>query len=56
MWRAAMMECDICGTTWAGVMPARAVEAECPGCGHMCSVPGAWEYVDQLNGDDPGAG
>ena len=41
-WIAFANECDICGQFWAGVAPVGAVEAQCPGCGHFCGIPGGW--------------
>ena len=45
-WVALLIECDICGMTWAAVAPVGAIEAECPKCGHFCAIPGCWDAIE----------
>ncbi len=45
-WMAISMQCDICDTIWAAIAPVGAIEAECPKCGHFCSIPGCWEAIE----------
>jgi len=46
-WLSFMVECEICGTLWAGVAPVGAVEAECPTCGHFAAIPDGWRYANE---------
>jgi predicted RNA-binding Zn-ribbon protein involved in translation (DUF1610 family) len=45
-WRAALLTCDVCNTTWACVAQSLAIEAECPECGNMVVIPDAWCDID----------